>query len=323
MNERAPGARCFVRRLPSDFDAYGDEPLQLRAAATGKVGLLEIRFGLDGARTVLLPGHATGPQRVGRAHYLDSRCPGMATVFIQSVSAGVLQGDRLALEIEAQPGTHALVTTQSATRVYRMERNYATQRIGLDVQPGAYLEFLPDYLIPYRGARFYQEVHVRIARDATLLFCDSSVPGRVAFGESFAYERLTTRLDARGDDGVLRVADTLVLSPPARPPQRPGILGVSGCLASMYVLTTAIDAAGLADALHATLAEIPGVLGSASRLPHDDGVALRLLARSPRVMQYALHHAWAEARQLLLQAPVPTIHTIKYGQEPSLSPEEG
>lgn len=137
------------------------------AGAPGKVGLLQLRFEARGGRTRLAPGYASGPQRVQRALHLDPALPSMAFALIQSVSGGILQGDRLGIEITVAGGAQAHVTTQSATQLYRMERNYATQRVR--VEPGAYLEFLPDYLIPYRGARFYQEIAVEVADGATLL----------------------------------------------------------------------------------------------------------------------------------------------------------
>jgi urease accessory protein len=214
-------AAVTVGRLPDAFARYEQDPEQMPAGAPGKIGLLNLRFEARGGQTVLVWDYSSGLQHVGRALYLDRALPGMAFALAQSVGGGVVQGDRLGLDITVGPGAQAHFTTQSATKIYEMERNYATQVVRVRVEAGAYLEFLPDYLIPYRNARFYQEVDLEVADDATLLFSDAIASGRVAYGEVFDYDLLITRIQARGPDGRLRFTDTTVLEPARRDPRGP------------------------------------------------------------------------------------------------------
>lgn len=314
--------RVGVEHLPAMFARYQDEPEQMRAGAPGKIGLLELSFETDGARTRLASGFASGPQRVQRALYLDPTLRGMAFALIQSVSGGILQGDRLAIEITASAGAQAHITTQSATKLYRMERNFATQRVRLRVDDGAYVEYLPDYLIPYQGARFYQEVDLHVAGGGTLLYSDAVAPGRSAAGEAFEYDLLYTRVQGYDDAGALRLLDTLVLEPGRTQPQRPGVLGGHTDVGTLYVLTRRVEPADLAARLHASVQGVPAADAAASELPGGNGAVVRAVADSTRALQVALYRAWREARLAITGTDVPRVSTAKYGQEPDQSSEK-
>ncbi len=290
----------------------------MSAGAPGKVGLLELQFEAGGERTRLLPSYASGPNRVQRALHLDSALPGMAYAIIQSVSGGVLQGDRLGLSITVSDGANAHLTTQSATKLYRMERNYATQSVRIIVEPGGYLEYLPDYLIPYRGARFYQETQLVVAEDATLVYAEALAPGRAAAGEEFDYELLFFRTQAADLGGRRRFTDTMVLSPGHWHPRR--LLGGHSNMATMYVLTHQVGTKALADRLHAVVQEACDVFGSASALPGNDGVVLRALADDCGSIQAVVHNAWSAVRAELLGSGVPNIAAVKYGTQPKSRP---
>ena len=311
-----PPCGATVRRLPPAFTLLDEELVQMAAGAPGKVGVLQLHFAYQQGRTYLAHVYATGPQRVQRVLHIDEALPDLAVAIVQSVGGGILQGDRLAIEISVDPGARALVTTQSATKVYRMEANYATTRIDARVADGGHLELLTDYIIPFAGVRLYNEIDLAVGEDATLIYTDGVAPGRVAFGESFAYQLLHTRLRAYDLDGVLRFADTTVLEPERTNPAGPGILGLHTDLASLYVVAPRHGASALADAIHQALGNRPGVEASASVLPHGDGVLARVLAPSSSEAQSAIHCAWRTTRQAVLSVDVPKIHSLKYGFEP-------
>jgi len=302
-----------VAELPPSFQCLGSDLKQMPAGAPGKAGVLALHFERRGERTRLVHQYSTGPQRVIRALYLDEALVDMAFVFIQSVGGGILQGDRLGIDISVGPGARAHVTTQSAVKVYRMEADYATQRVQVSVGPGGYLELISDYLIPYRGARFYNEVDLSVATGATMLYADAIAPGRVAFGESYAYKLLHTRLLAHYPGGGLRAADTTVLEPLRVPPRSPGLLGGYSDLGSMLVLSDSPSGPELAAHMRDALQDAPDAWGGASALAHGDGAFLRVLGPSSTAVQTALHCGWRAARQLLAGTGVPKVHRLKYG----------
>lgn len=303
--------------LPAAFSLFEDVLEMLPAGAPGKVGTLRLNFAYREGKTRLTDVYATGPQRVHHVLYIDENLPDMALAIIQSVGGGILQGDRVAVEIVVEPGARAMVTTQSATKVYKMEANYATNCLSAVVGEGGYLELLTDYQIPYAGVRLYNRFDFTVDDGGTLIYTDGIAPGRVAHGESFAYKLIHSKLRVRDGNGELRLADTTVLEPDRIRPARPGILGPYTDLGSLYAITPGFATKELSDTIHAEFGLCPEIEGSASVLPRGDGLIARVLGSASSPVQAAVHHAWRLTRRALLNVDVPKIHSIKYGFEPS------
>jgi urease accessory protein len=308
-----PSSAEWAGELPAAFSRFPAPLPQMAAGAPGKVGVLELGFERRGDRTVLAHQYSTGPQRVHRALYVDEVLGDMAFVFIQSVGGGILQGDRLRVDVSVGPGARAHVTTQSAVKVYRMEADYATQHVYASVDEGGYLELMNDPLIPYQGARFFNSVELTVAEKATMIYADAVAPGRVAHGESFDYELIHSRLLARRPDGRLRAADTTVLEPAHHPPQRPGLLDGYAYVGSLLVLDDGAPGSVVASLLSDGLEQVVDAWGGASALPHGDGAFVRVLGSSSEVVQTALQVGWDATRRHLVGAGVPKTHRIKYG----------
>lgn len=317
VEDHARDRRADVDRLPLLFGDFAQDPVQMRAGAPGKVGVMELVFERRDEETRLVHSYTTGQQTVRRALHIDPELPGMAVGIVQTITSGVVQGDRMRADVVARANSQALVTTQSATKILSMDTNYATQRINISVEPGAYLEYLPGMLIPHAHSRFYQESEITVANDATLVFCEVVSPGRVARGEVFEYDVLMTSVEARNSDGELRLLDNIVLTPGEARPTRSGLLGGRDYFASFYVLTQATDAARLATVLGACAEGTSRVDGGASRLPHDDGVVLRVVGDRWQDVETAIYRAWKATRSELLGVDVPRINTFKYGREPA------
>ncbi|MEM2759265.1 MAG: urease accessory protein UreD, partial [Nitrososphaerales archaeon] len=147
--------------LPEEFSAYEKEVKQLTVGNTGKTGSLVIVLERDTQtdKTVASDLFSTIPLLVQRTLYIEESFPEMAYVYIMSPSGGILQGDRLKIDIKLKNNAQAHITTQAANKIYSMNANYATQIIDLSVDDNCYVEFIPDALIPYRSSRFYQRVN--------------------------------------------------------------------------------------------------------------------------------------------------------------------
>jgi len=199
--------------IPSEFSQYDLEVPTLNIGNAGKVGLLALVLENRDGKTTLVENYHKVPLQVQKALYIDENMPHMPFVFIMSPSGGILQGDRLRIDIHGHENTTFHITTQAATKIYRMEKNYATQILNITLDKGAYAEFLPDMIIPYRDSRFYQEVNLKIHEDATCLYSEILLPGRVTYGESFLYEIFYSRFQATDLSGSFRCLDNMVFSP--------------------------------------------------------------------------------------------------------------
>jgi urease accessory protein len=281
----------------------------------GARGALDVALGpaAPGAgrarRTVLRAISHRAPLQLGRLLYPDTGCPEMAFLYVAMLSGGLAQGDRLAVGVALEPGARAHVTTLAATKIYRMERDGAEQTVRLSAGPGAVLEWWPDPLIPFRGARFRQDVRLSVDPAATVLYGDLLLPGRTARGERHDYAAYASQVVATRPDGRLLFVDGQALAPPPPGADRfsttlPPGLDVVG---TVYVLAppTALDL--LAPALAAAVAEAAsaGALAGVSRLPAEAGFSLRLLAPDGPAGRRAMRAAWSAARHVLLGAGPP------------------
>ena len=154
-------------------------------------GRLHLSFCYDRAyqRTRLLTCEQEPPLRIVRTFPLAQ---GGTLLHLHNLSGGVLGGDRLTVEIDVGPEARVQLTTTGATRVYRSRPGIETaqQRCAVRIEAGGLLEYLPDELIPFADSRYQQVTRIEMEHDAGLFWWETIAPGRLAHGESFAYESL-------------------------------------------------------------------------------------------------------------------------------------
>src|SRR5918912_4300963 len=130
--------------IPPEVVAYGSSLAQLGVGKAGKLGALVLRLEQDksSGKTSVKEQYSRVPLYTQRALYLEEALPNMAYMYIISPSGGILQGDRYRMDITLRNGAFAHITTQGATRIYRMEKNFATQIINIDVGESCYFEYI-------------------------------------------------------------------------------------------------------------------------------------------------------------------------------------
>lgn len=303
--------------VAADSDASTDGRAgEGRPRARGQRGELHLTLARVRGRTELVECRWRPPLQVHRALHPDPAAPDMAFVYVTSLGGGVVQGDRLRIEVRAGPGARAHLTTQGATRIYRAETGHAEQALRLEAAAGAYVEYLPEPLIPFRGSRWVQTAEIVLHPEAQVLYGELWVPGRVAMGERFAYDLLLHRLAVRSPEGAVLVAETACLRPAAAGLAGPAVLGEFDVVGSLYVLTRQADAIRLAARLHeagqpeggsVVGVASPEALAGATVLPGGAGVLFRVVAATEGGARGALHRAWAAAREALGAGPPPPV----------------
>ncbi|MEU6724044.1 urease accessory protein UreD [Nonomuraea wenchangensis] len=303
LDRLAPG-HYTIPSVPEEVVAHAQALDTLPVGSPGKVGVLDLAFERRGGRTELTGHYQKTPLQIMRPLYYDPARPDLPYVFVMSAGAGVLQGDRYRLDVTCGAGASVHMTTQTATKVYRMEQDYGTQLVRLTVGPGGYLEYLPDPMIPFAGSRFYQRTHLTCDPSATAILAETMLAGRLARGERHAYTAYCSDLSVHRPGGALLFADPLRLVPGRSPVAGPAMFGGHGVLSTLYVITQAVEADALADALHEVAAG-SGPAGGASTLPNGAGAWVRLLGpESPPVLA-TLDRLWDLARRLTVGHPAP------------------
>ncbi|MGW9403563.1 urease accessory protein UreD [Arthrobacter sp. NPDC055585] len=302
-------------RVPEEVLRHAGNPVGLPVGSPGKVGILQLGFDRNRGRTELVQHYQKSPLQIMHPLYFNQLRPDMAYTYLMSSGGGILQGDRQRTDLRFGAGTSAHVTTQAHTRIYRMDAGYATAVVNLAAEEGAYVEYLPDPVVPFADSRFYQHTSVVLDASATLLLGETVYAGRLARGERHAYDVYASDLEVRRPDGRLVALDRVRLSPKAENGEDSRGNGVNGLgvlaghdvLAMLYVFTPLAPPAELADTLARAVQGSGGdLIFGVSTLPGDTGVWMRLVGNDTVAVAAANTAAAAAVHELLTgkQAPV-------------------
>jgi urease accessory protein len=226
-------------------------------------------------------------------------------VHLHNLSGGVLSGDRLRLRMDVDAGAHGQVTTTGATRVYRCESE-ARQDAVIHIGAGGLLEYLPDAVIPFGGARYRQSTSVRLEDRAGLFWWETLAPGREASGELFSYS--TLRLQAAIDSDRPLARERVCIEPSLRGVSSAARMGGYRYCASFYICKAGEPNARWKE-LECELAEIACELSRTNESVWGvstliaDGLVVRALALNGWKLLPGLHRFWAAAKLRLYGLP--------------------
>jgi urease accessory protein len=267
----------------------------------GERDATRLEFAVDAeGRTYLASHFASYPHHLTRAFYLDRAAPQAATVYLQSLSGGLTQGDRVALRISTTGGAIAHVTTQAATKVHSMERGFALQQVSLAALVQSHLEFLADPTICFPHSRLVAKTDLCVATGASAIVGDSYMwhdPHRV---DPMAFDALATETTIRRPDGRLLALDRSRLTSGDGLAGNPALLGPYRALGTLFAVGRGCaDALALA-AMRTTLAALPGVYVGVTQLPAEAGLWLRILVIDGAALRTAIECAWRECHVSML-----------------------
>jgi urease accessory protein len=191
-------------RQRADLDAAVDA-----ASSVPGTARLELRRRAAG-KTVVATAFAASPLRL-----LTPANHGTAAwIFLASLGGGLVDGDRIAVDVDVGEGASALLGTQASTKVYRSPEGGAgsSQRLSARVQAGAVLAVVPDPVVCFADARYEQVIDIALDPSASLCLLEAYSSGRSARGERWAFARYASRTTVtRG--GARSIVDATRLDP--------------------------------------------------------------------------------------------------------------
>ncbi|WP_430334710.1 urease accessory protein UreD [Rhodococcus sp. ACT016] len=294
--------------VPDIVVGYAGTPETLPPGSPGKDGVLELEFVLVGERTEIGHRRQRPPLQIMRPLYVDPQRPDLPVVYLMSTGGGLVQGDRMRFEFDCGPGTSVHLTTQASTKVQRMDTDYATQIVSLRAGAGAFVEYLPEPLIPFAGARLHQRTAVTVDPTATVVLGETVLAGRLARDERHRYDVFASDLEISRPDGTLLAVDTIRLLPADGGVTGPAVFGDHDVVGTLYVISSLASASALADALHGAIdAAAEGIRAGVSILPDDCGAWVRVLGPDTESVGAVVRAAWDAARRLLIGVAAPHI----------------
>ena len=158
------------------------EAAQVEVPHVGWRASLRLALRAAGGRTILAERAHEGPLVVQRPLYPEGP---VCHLYLVHPPGGVAGGDHLSLQLSAGPAAQGVVTTPSATKIYRsFGTRIARVEQNLDLRD-ATLEWLPQETIVFRGARARLSTRVELAGRARFIGWEILCLGRPACGERF------------------------------------------------------------------------------------------------------------------------------------------
>jgi urease accessory protein len=258
---------------------------------------LQFESGAQGA-TILRVRQQQPPWRVLRGFPTPS---GETLAHIHNLSGGVLDTDTFVWRMDVAARAQAQVTTTGATRIYRSrsEAQTAAQHTEVSVGEDAFLEYLPDQLIPFAGSRYQQTTRVNLKPGASLIWWEHVAPGREASGEVFQYDSLSSSLHVEVE-GEPVVIERWTLAPGLRRPDSVARLGPFRHFGVAYVCRAG-ESADYWKSFESGLQEISErysnaeILWGVTRLKAH-GLSIRVVSTSGRLLRESWVEVWKAAK---------------------------
>ena len=159
-------------------------------------GHLSLDYRLDAeARTIALDRHE-GPLRVLQRLYPEG--PKVCHHVLVHPPGGIVGGDHLDVDIRMAEGSHALITTPSATRFYRSAGETASQSVRARLAPGSRLEWLPLETLIYDAALAENRFKFELDPGAEMFGWDIAALGLPTAGKPFTRGHYLQHLELPG-----------------------------------------------------------------------------------------------------------------------------
>jgi urease accessory protein len=238
--------------------------------------------------------------------------------FLSNFGGGLVDGDRLDVDVEVGRDAMALLGTQGFTKVYRSRpgshfpcspcspsqahphASGCSQHLVARVGDAATLVMVPDPVVCFAGARYTQRIDVDLAPSASLLLLDGYTCGRGARGERWQFSRYASRTTVRRG-GAPVLIDATRLDPAEGPiGARMGRFGAVLSLVALGPRLGPVREAMLAPGLASGCGS---AIVAASPLAQDGGI-LRVFAESFEGASHALRSSFVEVARLLGDDPI-------------------
>ncbi len=195
--------------LPSAFSEFEAEQTRLAVGSPGKNAVAELTFTKFGDKTYLTDVYNEVPAKILRELYYDPYLPGLPYILFMNPTGGIVQGDRYFYKFRLKEGAEAFITDTMATKIYKMDLNYASKEIDVYLGANSRLEFLPRETMVFVDSRWHQRVTFHVSDGAKFLYCDIFCPGRVERGEFWDFDIYSSKVIIEEDKKLLLNESTI------------------------------------------------------------------------------------------------------------------
>lgn len=199
-------------------------------------------------------------------------------IYLMDSSPGLFNGDLQEIHCKVGEGACVFLTNQSSSKLHPSPKVGKSKQIQrFTVQGGGFLCYFPEPIIPLQQANHESDTEIHIASGGAAFLSEIIAPGRLGYGECFAYQRFSSQLSVYWD-GEWAVWDSYCLEPERDNNLSP--LGPYTHVGTLWVLSEEIgrkEAQATKDCLYAM--EEKGIYAGCSML-EKNGIVIRFLGNS-------------------------------------------
>ena len=286
---------------------YLREPEAMYVGAPGKHGYLRLGFELDSSgKSILRDLERRAPLIVQQELYFDEKMPEMPCVYILSSGGPNIDGDRYRQDITVKKDAYAHVSTGAATKLAEMKYNYSGLVQNIVLEDNAYLEFIPEPVIPCRHTRFISDTRLSVAENATVFYSEIFMGGRKYYkdGELFEYDVLSVCSHGERPDGTQLFREKFVIDPRVENPRNLGIMSSFDVFANVIVMTPKEKADIIYEKTDAFLDRKNKIAAGITRLPNDAGLLYKVLGMEPGPVKKIVREFCSQVRMAVKGKPL-------------------
>lgn len=302
---------------------FMSQPKAMPVGVFGKCGFLRLGFEVDSSgKSILRDWERRVPLIVQKALYFDENLPEIPCVYILSSGGPNVDGDRYAQVITLKKDSMAYISTGASTKIGSMKYNFSALNQLIELEENAYLEYIPEPVIPSANSRFFSKTIMRVDKSATIFYSEIYMCGRKFYdeGEIFKYDLLMLEtVGKRLNDEVL-YKDKSVIKPKEENPAILGIMGDNDVFANIIIMTPKDKISEIHDLLKPLIGiKSPGIIKegfvvedqedyvgfAVNYLSNDAGLIIRVLGKNTTSVKRSVRFVCSQLRTVIKGVEMP------------------
>lgn len=296
-----------------DFDnvpemaPYLNEPDAMYVGCPGKHGYLNLRFELDKeGKSIMRDWDRRAPLIVQQELYFDEEMPGLPCVYILSSGGPNVDGDRYCQHFTVCKDAMAFISTGAATKLAVMKRNYSGMEQVITLDEGAYLEYLPEPVIPCEHTRFISDTRIICHPTASLIYSEIYMGGRKYHNdELFKFDILSVCSHAERPDGEQLFREKFIIDPRQGHIRDLGVMGSYDVFANVVVLCPPEEGEKVYEATSPFIDRKQHLAAGITHLPNGAGLLFKVLGMEPGPVKKVVREFASRVRMAVKGKPIP------------------
>lgn len=291
-----------------EMKPYLTRPRAMYVGAPGKHGYLKLGFELDASgRSILRDLDRRAPLIVQQELYFDEELPDMPCVYILSSGGPNVDGDRYRQIITLKKNSMAFVSTGAATKLAKMRDNYSGLLQTIELDEGAYLEYLPEPIIPCANTRFISDTCLKVHPTASVFYSEIFTGGRKYYGdgELFEFDILSVCSHGERPDGRQLFREKFIIDPKSADLRQTGMMHDFDVFANVLVMTPEENIKPIYDAVEPVYLPDEHIATGITHLPNGAGLLFKVLGNENGPVKKAVREFCSKVRMQVKGKPLP------------------